>query len=82
MECFSLGGEELIEDELRREVIKWIKELKKRIIIEDKETQEIIDNNRIHRTIISNTQFTNIDKIDWIKHFFNITEEEIKQSRP
>ena len=54
--------------ELRQEAIKWIKEL-----IDDKPTNvspmRIVGKNRLQQL-----EFT----INWIKNFFNITEEEVK----
>jgi hypothetical protein len=51
---------------LRQEAIKYIKELSK--LLDDKEMQ----------SPISWTSIQNRAKIEWIKHFFNITEEELK----
>ena len=67
-----------LSDGLKQEAIKHIRRLKEEMVMERKETQEIVDNKRQHRTIEFNSQFTNIDKIGWIQDFFNITKEDLK----
>jgi len=66
--------------ELRQEAIKWIKELKKEIVptkdeIKIKDIKEI---DKISLYILfKEKSIENRARIEWIKYFFNITEEDL-----
>ena len=53
-------------DDLRAEAIKWIKELKK---------ESFITNPKLTNELLTQTK---VSTIVWIKHFFNIMDEELK----
>ena len=70
LKCEDYSGSNLIkEDELRQEAIKWIKELKK-------------SDNHNHSTCFPGSECDwcagKDSQVEWIKHFFNITEEDLK----
>jgi hypothetical protein len=75
--CFEENEQSAVNVfELRSDAIKWIKELRdlpevayyKRYNLPDYQLSENVDG--VNRGIT--------DVIEWIKHFFNITEEELK----
>jgi len=55
------------KEKIRQEAIKWIKELEKRI-----------SNYKTPKNVISVQCGAWKEVIDWIKEFFNITEEDLK----
>lgn len=64
--------EVIFPDTLRQEAIKWIKELKK------EDAEDKVNLTRFFAySIEEEPQVDNL--IDWIKHFFTITEEELKE---
>ena len=61
------------EKRLRDEAIKWIKKLKK-------EQKNFFKTNILHIDIeqYNEINFGNTKKIEWIKHFFNITSKDLE----
>ena len=51
---------EIIQDNLRQEAIKWVKDMQQ---------------NPGSHTVYEKTPY---ETIEWIKHFFNLTEEDLK----
>ena len=66
--------EEYIKNQLKQEAIKWVKELE---IIEEKkcESEHCYPEDRC---LICDESDEATAKVDWIKYFFNITEEDLK----
>ena len=62
------GSNETNTGELRKEVIKWIKELSR---------EELMSNEAYIANNESSDAYTTVK---WIKHFFNIPEEELKNA--
>ena len=65
---------------LKQEAIKWIKELEKEIKLFETNPEY---HNEIMKEYYRSGQFNSIliknsEQILWIKHFFNITEEDLK----
>lgn len=56
------------EDEIRQEAIKWVKEFKKNVF-----KIKIYPELRVSKTYSTGQ----LNKIEWIKHFFNITEKDL-----
>ena len=58
VDAYEFNGKDEVLKEIKKEAIKWVKELRKPLHMEDKyDVPEVID---------------------WIKNFFNITEEDLK----
>jgi hypothetical protein len=79
--CFFCLDDELREEEypkqidveeLRKEAIKWIKELEKSIAI-----GKMLEG-QAGEGAFSDIESKEKAQIEWIKHFFNITDEELK----
>jgi len=74
------------KDELRKEAIKWIKELERNTELMDKyDNSKRIDDNvaqficRLPGYDWGDSDVVSSDElIEWIKYFFNITEEDLK----
>lgn len=67
--------------QLRQEAIKWVKHLVQTKKLTEKEKEEYYEITGEWTDIVYTTPIyneCNIEIIDWIKHFFNITEEETK----
>jgi len=73
-----------IEQKLKQEAIKWITELQKLQDAEDEEQPLEIDDDNLHNSGIKTYIRCYGDSYDysatifWIKHFFNISAEDLK----
>jgi len=79
--CRECGLSEIcIKDKLRQEAIKWIKELESPIFqyLHCAETYWEVMKFKEKTGCMPEWIVKNSNQILWIKHFFNITEEELK----
>jgi hypothetical protein len=83
---YGYKGKVYSTDELKEEAIKWIKECAKDNLIDlslleqttNKQEYYSIQSKQFIEKIPLEGQKTAIALIGWIKHFFNITEEDLK----
>ena len=74
VECDATGGEFVYTEELKAEAIKWIKEINyKQYDAKNKNYDCVVEG-----CDINCGEYVCDNVVDWIKHFFNITEDDLK----